>query len=389
MSEQANWTQAPERSAPAIVRFMLRLSLLAGRRLTRPVLWGIAIYFWLFSPRARRASHTYLQRALGRPPRLSERLNHFVRFASCVHDRVFWLAGRHQVFEVSISGVEHVLAARDAGPGLPPRGFMFVGAHLGSFEALRALGEVHGIQTRMLMYAANAQKLNGVLAELNPDLPARIIALGQPDAMLRVRDALAAGECVGALADRNFDQQTGALLPFLGEPAEFPRGPFQLAAILRVPTVFMTGLYLGGNRYELRFAPLHDFSTSPRNERQAAVLAAQAAFVQTLEATCRSQPLNWFNFFDFWARKTPTAGSTAAAASAAMAAPASGAAVASAALQASAPVHESGAAPAGLPSHGKADGETKAAHLSQHGKAACQAQPVDLPASDNPRTATD
>ena len=69
---------------------------------------------------------------------------------------MFWLAGRHQAFEVSISGVEHVLAARDAGSGLPPRGFMFVGAHLGSFEALRALGEEHGIQTRMLMYAANA-----------------------------------------------------------------------------------------------------------------------------------------------------------------------------------------------------------------------------------------
>ena len=387
MSEQANWTQAPERSAPAIVRFMLRLSLLAGRRLTRPVLWGIAIYFWLFSPRARQASQAYLQRALGRPPRLPEQLNHFVRFASCIHDRVFWLAGRHQAFEVRISGVEHVLAARDAGPGLPPRGFMFVGAHLGSFEALRALGEVHGIQTRMLMYAANAQKLNGVLAELDPDLPARIIALGQPDAMLRVRDALAAGECVGALADRSFDQQTGTLLPFLGELAEFPRGPFQLAAILRVPTVFMTGLYLGGNRYELRFAPLHDFSTSPRNERQAAVQAAQTAFVQTLEATCRDQPLNWFNFFDFWARKVPATGSTAAAASGATAAAVSGTTAAPASGAAATP--ESNAARADLASHRKTDGQAQAADLLPLGKAAHPSQRADLPASDNPRTATD
>ena len=359
MSESANWTQAPERSATAIVRFMLRLSLLAGRRLTRPVLWGIAIYFWLFSPRARRASQAYLQRALGRPPRLSERLNHFVCFASSIHDRVFWLAGRHQVFDVRITGVEHVLAARDAGPGLPPRGFMFVGAHVGSFEALRALGEVHGIQTRMLMYAGNAQKLNGVLAELDPELPARIIALGQPDAMLRVRDALAAGDCVGALADRSFDQQTGTTLPFLGESAEFPRGPFQLAAILRVPTVFMTGLYLGGNRYELRFAPLHDFSTSPRGERQAAVLAAQAAFVQTLEATCRSQPLNWFNFYDFWARKA-------------------------------APKAASHAPPgAATNPDGVTADQTVTQAVTQRCEGRLATRPAELPASDNPRTATD
>jgi predicted LPLAT superfamily acyltransferase len=281
---------------------MLRLSLLLGRRLTRPVLHGIAAYFFLFSPTARRHSRAYLRRALSREPRLAERYGHVLAFASSIHDRVFWLAGRERVFEVELHGVEHVLAARSQGEGQPARGIMFVGAHVGSFEALRILGERHGIATRMLMYEGTARKLGGVLAELDPGLPARIVALGRPDSMLRVRDALAAGECVGALADRHFDQQPGTPLPFLGEVAEFPRGPFQLAALLGVPTVFMAGLYLGGNRYVLRFSPLFDFSDLPRGERQAAIAKAQAAYVATLEATCRAHPLNWFNFFDFWRR---------------------------------------------------------------------------------------
>lgn len=319
------WTQSRERSATPVVRFMLRLSLLLGRRLTRPILHGIAAYFWLFAPQARRHSRAYLRRALGREPRWRERYGHILAFASCIHDRVFWLAGRERVFDIRLSGVEHVLAARQvpvisATPEAPPprhpatdapktasaseqpapRGIMFIGAHVGSFEALRTLGARHGIASRMLMYEANARKLSGVLAELDPDLPARIIALGRPDAMLRVRDALAAGDCVGALADRRFDQQPGVSLPFLGAPAEFPRGPFQLAALLGVPTVFMAGIYLGGNRYELQFSPLFDFSTVSRGERQAAIAQAQAAYVATLEATCRAHPLNWFNFFDVW-----------------------------------------------------------------------------------------
>ncbi|WP_157667632.1 hypothetical protein [Comamonas serinivorans] len=394
------WTRSRERSATPVVRFMLRLSLLLGRRLTRPVLHGIAAYFWLFAPQARRHSLVYLRRALGREPTLGERYGHVLAFASCIHDRVFWLAGREHEFDIQITGVEHVLAARQtpverpadpvranaanaarasapaptasaspldaappaseatqaaepgattAGPaGGPantqankpasgsadaranspahgpvaaptegpadtrtntpaaapgssaPRGIMFIGAHVGSFEALRTLGARHGIESRMLMYEANARKLNGVLAELDPGLPRRIIALGQPDAMLRVRDALAAGECVGALADRSFDHQPGVPLPFLGATAAFPRGPFQLAALLGVPTVFMAGIYRGGRRYELQFAPVFDFSTVARGDRQAAIAQAQAAYVARLEATCRAHPLNWFNFFDFW-----------------------------------------------------------------------------------------
>ena len=96
-----------------------------------------------------------------------------------------------------------------------------------------------------------------------------------------------------------------------------------------------------------------------------------------------------FNFFDFWARKAPATGSTAAAASGPRVAPAAGATTAPPAHQASTPVQESGAARADLASHRKTDGQAQAADLLPLGKAAHPSQPADLPASDNPRTATD
>ena len=73
-----------------------------------------------------------------------------------------------------------------------------------------------------------------------------------------------------------------------------------MAALLRRPVVFMTGLYLGGNRYALHFEPLADFSAVAREQRDAAMQVAITRYAALLEQYCRKAPYNWFNFFDFW-----------------------------------------------------------------------------------------
>jgi predicted LPLAT superfamily acyltransferase len=64
--------------------------------------------------------------------------------------------------------------------------------------------------------------------------------------------------------------------------------------------IFMTGLYRGGNRYHVVFRPLADFSQPAAGGREAAVRAAVERYVALLEEYCRSDPYNWFNFYDFW-----------------------------------------------------------------------------------------
>jgi predicted LPLAT superfamily acyltransferase len=48
------------------------------------------------------------------------------------------------------------------------------------------------------------------------------------------------------------------------------------------------------------FEPLADFSNVGRDERGAAIEAAVLRYARLLEQHCRSDPYNWFNFFDFW-----------------------------------------------------------------------------------------
>ena len=75
----------------------------------------------------------------------------------------------------------------------------------------------------------------------------------------------------------------------------------RMAAALRRPVFLMIGLYRGGNRYEIRFEPLADFSDGDRSGRDEKVRAAIEAYVARLEHYCREAPDNWFNFHDFWA----------------------------------------------------------------------------------------
>ena len=118
--------------------------------------------------------------------------------------------------------------------------------------------------------------------------------------MLRIRDCLDEGTFVGMLADRTLGDAPAQSVSFLGQPALFPSGPMRAAAALRRPVIFMTGLYRGGNRYHVVFRQFADFSQPCRGGRDAAVREAIERYVALLEEYCRSDPYNWFNFYDFW-----------------------------------------------------------------------------------------
>ncbi|MBL8539269.1 MAG: acyl-CoA synthetase [Betaproteobacteria bacterium] len=292
----AEWTRRRERGSGALLRAMIALSLRCGRRPTRVILYAIALYFFLFAPRARRSSRGYLRRALGRRPAARDRFRQVLYFATTIHDRVFLLNDRFHEFDISIEGEPLLREAIRAG-----RGGVLLGAHLGSFEVMRALGRHRaGLAVVMAMYEENARQLNAALAAICPDSPPEIEPLGDIGSMLRIGERLDEGAFVGFLADRTLAEEPVRRVPFLGAPADFPLGPMRAAAILRRPVIFMAGLYRGGNRYHLVFEAVADFSAVSRAERDACVAAAVDRYVGLLEKYCRLDPYDWFNFFEFW-----------------------------------------------------------------------------------------
>ncbi len=289
------WMQSRERGSGFWLNVMTWLSLRLGRRCSRAVLYGIALYFLLFARKARRDGSIYLTRCLGRAASWRDGYRHVLSFATTIHDRTYLLNDRFEQFDIELFGADALHAEYANG-----RGVLLFGAHLGSFEVLRTLVRQHPhFRMSMAMYPENAQRINRALAAINPAAMQDVIALGTLDAMLNISRKLDEGAFVGLLADRASGPNQYRTFSFLGAPAQFPVGPFRLALMLKRPLYFMTGLYCGGNRYRVYFDKLDDFS-APMDNRDLALTQLMQKYVATLERYCRAHPYNWFNFYDFW-----------------------------------------------------------------------------------------
>lgn len=306
----ADWSTTPERANKVALQVICWIALTMGRRAARLVLHPVTLYFLLFSPAPRRHIKRYLFRVIGPSAGWGDGYKLLHAFASTVLDRVYFLRGRMDLFDVRVVGKEPVESEALAG-----RGAFLLGAHVGSFEALGACKGLSPdspkLRPAMLMFPDNARQINAMLDAISlPELRPHVIALGRPHSMLALRDWLDTGGMAGLLADRTLPgqvEQAGQRgnsieLPFLGQPALFNDGPFRLAALLRRRVFFMAGLYVGGARYDVLFEPLADFSERIRDpaERERAIHEAVQAYVVRLEALCRSYPYNWFNLHDFW-----------------------------------------------------------------------------------------
>ena len=274
------------------------VALRCGRRFARLLLYPTTAYFFLFGGPARRASKAWLNHALPRPATWRDGLRHVFAFASVTLDRVYFLNARFDLFDLRVHGAEHCIARNPSTSGI----FM-LGAHVGSFEATRAVAHQQpGLKVALLMYEDNARMIGRVLQAINPKAAQEIIALGRIDSMLHLRDRLDQGVVVGMLADRTLADDDVLVVTFFGAPVRLPAGPFRLAAILRRPILLMLGLYRGGNRYDVHFEPIHNFSdpAQARLPRSQGVQQAAETYAARLEHFCRLHPYNWFNFYDFW-----------------------------------------------------------------------------------------
>jgi predicted LPLAT superfamily acyltransferase len=296
MTPKAEWITHRERGSDSLLSVMAFVSLRLGRTLSRIPLYGIALYFFLFGPRARRHSRRYLRLALGRAPSARDRFRHLLTFATTIHDRVYLASEQFEIFDITIEGEARVLAHSNNG-----RGALLMGAHMGSFEVIRSLGRHRpGLEIAMSMYEENARKIKSVFAAINPRLVEDILPLGRIDSMLAVADRLERGAFVGVLGDRSLGAEPVQSATVLGERVNLPTGPMRAAAILRCPVYFMAGLYRGKNRYHVIFERIADFSATSAADRKAAIGAAIERYAGLLDRYCRSDPYNWFNFYDFW-----------------------------------------------------------------------------------------
>jgi predicted LPLAT superfamily acyltransferase len=296
--KRLEWMRRPEGGGRLALWAIRTLALRVGRAPARFVLVFVAAYFVIRRGGERRASRAYLARALGRPATLLDVWTHMYTFATVTLDRVFLLTEEFRRFEITTHGIEAIQHVLELGQGA-----LLIGAHVGSFDALRVLAlQRPETPVRPVIDLEQNPTVSLMLNALNPAIARNIINARQDGTTtaLAIHEALQQQALVTLLADRARPGNRMVTVDLLGAPAALPTATWLLAASLRVPVVLCFGLYRGGRRYDLHFEAFSDGIAIPRASRAAAVTDLVQRFADRLSHYVRKAPYNWFNFYDLW-----------------------------------------------------------------------------------------
>jgi lauroyl/myristoyl acyltransferase len=252
----------------------------------------------------RRAAVRNLQRVLGADRWTAHwaALRMFSEFAFCTSEAMEHYSSRPRPVRIERPARDAVLAALAAG-----RGVVVVTGHIGSWDiAAKTLRDaqcgVHVVMARETD-AATQEFVESARARAGVQV---VLSDESVFSSLRLVRALRRNEIVAIQLDRAAGAGGVRWLPFLGELAPFPSGPFVLARLAGSPVIPVFAPRLSRRHYRIHIgAPV----AVPRAARDPLVLdRVMLEVVTQLEEAVRRYPWQWFQFAPFWPEPDAAAG---------------------------------------------------------------------------------
>jgi predicted LPLAT superfamily acyltransferase len=302
MKQTKHWAQIEERSFISGMRLLLRVYLLCGRTVLQVFLYPVVSYYWLSNRPARLASQNYLHKIAAFTPLnagLWLSFKHFISFANALIDKLAAWSGALSPDDVRHYGRDELLAETKKG-----RGVVVLGSHLGNLEVCRILADFDkALRINVLVHTKHAEKFNQLLNKSSDNSRLQLIQVTEITAAtaMMLSDKIDAGELVIIAADRTpvSNSQRVSRATFLGAEALFPQGAFILAALLKCPVYTVFCLKQQG-KYSVYFDHFSDGLHFPRKNREQSIQQVVQRYADRLQTYCLTEPLQWFNFFDFW-----------------------------------------------------------------------------------------
>jgi predicted LPLAT superfamily acyltransferase len=284
-----------------------------GVRWAYSLLVFVAGYFTLCNPSGYRCSRDFLRRVLGPQPAWKWPVlvyRHFFSFGMTLLDRLAVIMKRTQITCMH-EGEFLFRDYLDRGKGV-----ILLGAHVGSWEIGGHLLGRLGKPVNVVVLEKDEARLRQLFGRALADKQFNLIATdGHPLRSIPIAAALRRGEIVCLLGDRSFGG-ADVRVPFLGDPARFPIGPYLLAAVSGAPIfqTFVVRERIG--HYRFFSSPAKFIPREVLRAGNDALLPHATEYAERLAEVARKYPFQWYNIFPFWEEKSVDKNSTSASSTA-------------------------------------------------------------------------
>lgn len=287
------------------MRLLIAIYRYGGGFLFRLCLAPVVAYYYLSNKRVRQHSKQYIDKLNGFSRRIIvknsalNRYRHLWNFASALLDKIAIWSNNNPLEQVDIHHSELITRQLEK-----KQGAILLVSHVGNFEISKALSSRHeSIKINVILHTQNAEKFNRILDSHQSRRHIEFIQVTHitPATAMVLSEKVDAGEFIVIAGDRTppNNQSASVSVPFLGQSAYVPLGPYMLADILQVPIITMS-CFKYQQRHIIEFYKLTDKVDCSRKERQATYQNLANHYAKQLEKQCQHYPLQWFNFFDFW-----------------------------------------------------------------------------------------
>jgi KDO2-lipid IV(A) lauroyltransferase len=191
-----------------------------------------------------------------------------------------------------VDGLEHILAARDAGKGM-----VYGLPHMGNWEAAAPVAGNEGVPVVAVAERLPNRRITDWFTSMRAKFGIEIVlATGSIEVMRRLEAALAQNKAVALLSDRDLKGR-GVEVEFFGEKTTLPAGPATLAIRTGAPLLPIAPYFEdGGHRVVVR-PPIKVPDISPRSEQ---VRVMTQALAHEMEGLIRANPRQWHLVVPNW-----------------------------------------------------------------------------------------
>ena len=272
-----------------------------GLRFAYALLFFVSGYYYLFRRKSRESTLQFrkIYEKWGRSNK--RKLGVFFPF-----QRVF-IFGKVLIDRVAVFfGIKYHLVQQGTEhlEGFLESGGIILGSHFGNWEAgLSILKEKKDVNTYVAMSVVQGDFLQKILEQQAKDFVSIIPLDQEHNSLLTIKNCLQENKIVAMHGDRYFGSMRTVECCFMGEKAHFPVGPYILAATLQKPISFVSVVKTKWNEYKLVCHPPFYCVWDRKRKKDEQIKSWVKEYISFTERMLAEYPEQWFNFYDFWAKK--------------------------------------------------------------------------------------